>query len=73
MDRILAGVECAFSYLDDIFIFIKGEEEHKAHLILVLQGLQGAGLATNAENYEFGKSELDFPGHRVAGSGIEPL
>jgi len=39
MDRVLAGVECAFPYLDDIFIFSKGEAEHRSHLVLVLQRL----------------------------------
>ena len=73
MDRVLAGVECAFPYLDDIFIFSKGEEEHRTHLALVLRRLQEAGLAANAEKYEFGKPELDFLGHRVTASGIEPL
>ena len=29
MDRVLAGVECAFPYLDDIFIFSKGEAAHR--------------------------------------------
>ncbi len=64
MDRVLTGVECAFPYLDDIFIFSKGEEEHRTHLVLVLQRLQEAGLAANAEKCEFGKPELDFLGHR---------
>ena len=73
MDRVLAGVECAFPYLDDIFIFSKGEAAHRSHLILVLHRLQAAGLAANAEKCEFGKSELDFLGHRVTAGGIEPL
>ena len=30
MDRVLAGIECAFPYLDDIFIFSKGEAEHRS-------------------------------------------
>ena len=47
MDRVLAGIECTFPYLDDIFIFSKGEEEQKAHLMLVLWQLQGAGLTAN--------------------------
>jgi hypothetical protein len=73
MDRVLAGVECTFLYLDDIFIFSKGEEEHRAHLMLLLQWLQGAGLAANAEKCEFGKPELDFLGHHITAGGIEPL
>ena len=35
MDCVLAGIECAFPYLDDIFIFSKGEAAHRSHLILV--------------------------------------
>ena len=73
MDRVLAGVECAFPYLDDIFIFSKGEAEHRVHLTLVLQRLQGAGLAANAEKCKFGKPKLDFLGHRVTAGSIELL
>ena len=73
MNCILANVSCAFPHVDDIIIFSKGEEEHRAHLVLVLQRLQGAGLAANAEKCEFGKPELDFLGHRVTAGGIEPL
>jgi cleavage and polyadenylation specificity factor subunit 1 len=39
----------------------------------VLQRLQAAGLAANADKCEFGKSELDFLGHRVSAAGIKPL
>jgi hypothetical protein len=73
MDRVLASVECTFPYLDDIFIFSKSEEEHRRHLMAVLQWLQGAGLAANADKCEFGKSELDFLGHRVSAAGIKLL
>jgi hypothetical protein len=73
MDRVLAGVKCVFLYLDNIFIFSKGEAEHRAHLMLVLQRLQDAGLAANAEKSKFGKSELDFLGHRVTAGDIQTL
>jgi hypothetical protein len=73
MNRVLASIECAFSCLDDIFIFSKGEAAHRAYLMLVLTRLQGAGLAANGEKCEFGKSELDFLGHCVTTAGIEPL
>jgi len=73
MDRVLSGLAFAFPYLDDIFICSKSEEEHRAHLMAVLQRLQDAGLAANAEKCEFGKSELDFLGHRMSAAGIEPL
>jgi hypothetical protein len=73
MDCVMAGIECAFPYLDDIFIFSKGEAEQRAHLMLVLQSLQGAGLAVYMEKCEFGKPELDFLGHHVTASGIGPL
>ena len=73
MDRVLSGVEFAFPYLDDIFICSRNEDEHRSHLMAVLQRLQGAGLAANAEKCEFGKPELDFLGHRVTAAGIEPL
>ncbi len=73
MDRVLSGEKSAFPYLDDILISSKNQEEHRHHLMAVLQRLQAAGLAANAEKCEFGKSELDFLGHRVSAAGIEPL
>ena len=64
MDCILAGVACAFPYLDldDIFIFNKNEEEHRAHLMEMLQRLQGVSLAANVEKWEFGKYRRFIPG-----------
>ena len=59
--------------LDDIFIVSKGEEAHRAHLMLVLQRLQGAGLAANSENCEFRKYEINFLGHHVTTTSIELL
>ncbi len=73
MDHVLAGVACTFPYPDNIFIFSNGEEEHRAHLIVVLKPLQEAGLAANMEKCKFGKSDQDFLGLRIAGGGIKPL
>jgi cleavage and polyadenylation specificity factor subunit 1 len=59
--------------LDDSFIFSKGEEEYRAHLMLVLPRVPGGGLAAKGEKWKVGKPELDFLGHRVTAGDIEPL
>jgi hypothetical protein len=73
IDHVLLGLPFTFPYLDDIFICSKNEEEHQSHLTAVLQRLQSAGLAANADKREFVKPELDFLGHCVSAAGIEPL
>jgi cleavage and polyadenylation specificity factor subunit 1 len=73
MDRVLAGVECAFAYLDDILISSRSEEEHRRHLKEVFSRLKAAGLAANGDKCLFGAKELEFLGHHVSASGIRPL
>jgi len=73
MDRVLAGMDNAFPYLDDIFVFSKGEKEHLRHLHEVLSRLRSARLSANAEKCVFGKSRIEFLGHTVTADGITPL
>ena len=73
MDRVLARVDNAFPYLDDILIFSKGEEDHHWHLFTVLQCLRSARLTANTKKWVFGCSQLDFLGHSISTACITPL
>jgi hypothetical protein len=44
MDRVLAGHNNSFAYLDDILVFSNTEDEHRGHLQAVFNGLRRAGL-----------------------------
>ena len=73
MDRILAGLDYAFVYLDDVLIASRTHEEHQQHLREVLERFRQHGLVLNAEKCQLGVAELDYLGHHVSASGIKPI
>jgi hypothetical protein len=73
MDRILFGLPWCFMYLDDVIVFSRTAAEHRAHLLQLFQILQEAGLVINRDKCVFGKSAVDFLGHRVLAAGSQPL
>jgi hypothetical protein len=73
MDRILFGLPWCFVYLDDIIVFSRTAAEHRAHLFQLFQILKEAGLVINRDKCVFGKSAVDFLGHRVSAAGSQPL
>ncbi|MFN9902387.1 MAG: reverse transcriptase family protein, partial [bacterium] len=60
MDEVLAGLDFAFCYLDDILIASSTEDEHLQHLQQVLQRLQQYGLVLNMEKCELGRQQVYF-------------
>lgn len=61
-----------FVYIDDLLISSRNETEHKAHLREVMRRLAKHNLSINLEKCEFARSTLDYLGHRITASGIEP-
>ncbi|KAM9925286.1 hypothetical protein OXX59_003971, partial [Metschnikowia pulcherrima] len=59
-------------YLDDILVFSKTTEEHRAHLRQVLQILREHQLVAKAKKCFFFQKELQFLGHVLSGDGIRP-
>jgi hypothetical protein len=49
MDRVLAGLDFCFWYLDDIIVASSSRQEHLGHLQQLLQRLQDHGLVINLE------------------------
>ncbi len=70
MDKVLAGLDFVFVYLDDILIASPDERTHQQHLRAVLQE---AGLVLNAEKCLFGVSAVEFLSHHITAEGTEPL
>ena len=73
MDTVCQGLEFAFVYIDDILVASKDAVTHKQHLRLLFQRLQEHGLVVNVAKCQFGRSSLDFLGHRITRTGITPL
>ena len=73
MDQILRGLDCCYTYIDDILIASATPEEHLEHVRQVLERLAKHGLLINPDKCIFGVPSLDFLGHRVDKTGIRPL
>jgi RNase H-like domain found in reverse transcriptase/Reverse transcriptase (RNA-dependent DNA polymerase)/Integrase zinc binding domain/Chromo (CHRromatin Organisation MOdifier) domain/gag-polyprotein putative aspartyl protease len=64
LDKFLAA------YLDDLLIYSNSLKEHKAHVRLVLERLQSAGLYVKAEKCLFHVTEVPFLGYLISKDGI---
>ena len=74
MSELMAGLEFARAYLDDLLVLTKGSfEEHLLHLEKVLTRLLEAGLKVNASKSFFCQTELEYLGYWITRKGIRPL
>ena len=73
MDRVLAGLDYCFVYVDDVLIGSKSLEEHEQHLREVLSRMAEHSVVLNREKCVLGVPEVQFLGHIVSARGIIPL
>lgn len=73
IDAVLRGLPFVTAYIDDLLIASSSPEEHELHLREVFSRLQQNGIIINLEKCEFGATTLEFLGHQVSSSGIQPL
>jgi hypothetical protein len=73
MDRILAGLDFVFVYLDDVIIGSRSMSKHLKYVRTLFQRLQAAGLVINREKCVFGVAEVKFLGHHVSAAGMSPI
>lgn len=73
IDQVLRGLDCAFAYLDDVFIASENEVTHHADLKEVFQRLSNFGVVINLEKCIFGVSKIEYLGFEVSPTGISPL
>lgn len=73
MDKVGRGLDFVFIYLDDILVASRSQTEHLEHLRQLFQRLQEHGLAINLSKCQFGRTSIDFLGHRVNQHGAVPL
>ena len=73
MNKVLEGLSYAMTYLDDIIIFSKNEEDHLRHLEEVFHQLRQAGLKMKHSKCDFFKSKIHYLGQLISADGISPL
>ena len=73
MDQVVRGLDFVYVYIDDLLVASSSPEEHEQHLRQLFARLAEYGLVINPDKCEFGKSELNFLGHRISKDGILPL
>ena len=63
--------QTAITYLDNILVYSKTQQEHTKHVKDVLRYLQEVGLKLNLKKYEFNKLEVEFLRYIIGIKGIK--
>lgn len=72
MHEVLRGIQGCYCFVDDILLYTKDEDSHRALLHKVLQQLDKYGVTLNIDKCEFGKEVINFLGYEVSTTGIKP-
>lgn len=72
MDTIFGNINFCIVYVDDVLVFSKSHTEHESHLRHVLSLLRENGLVVRPDKCIFGESSIEFLGHFIDESGIQP-
>ena len=73
MSDLMAGLEFARAYLDDLLVVSKGDfDTHLDHLEQVFTHLAEAGLKVNVTKSHFCKYELEYLGYLINREGVRP-
>ena len=73
MNTVCQSLDFVFVYLDDILTASSSHHEHQKNLKILFKKLFSHGLFINFEKCEFGRTHLDFLGHRIDKTGARPL
>ena len=73
INKVLAGLDFTFGYLDDILIHSPDVPTHLKHIKQLFQRLREADLKLNMGKCNFFKTRIQYLGHLISGDGVEPL
>lgn len=73
MNEITRDMDYVFTYIDDILIASKDEDEHYNHLSSLFDRLRLYGIKININKCILGQHEISFLGHTISNDGIAPL
>ena len=72
MDTVMRGLWFVKTYIDNAIIFSKDASQHKEHLNIVFQKIQGAGLTLIGKKCPIGMDNVFYLGHTFFGVGMMP-
>ena len=72
MTETLRDIPGVAVYIDDVLVHASSVTEHNRRLKLVLDRLREAGLTMNKKKSVFLKESVDFLGHKLTGTGVQP-
>jgi len=73
MDNILSKLNYTVVYLDDILIGSNNPEQHKEHVMTVIEILKANGLSLNLGKCEIKKQRINFLGHTIENGTVSPI
>lgn len=73
MHQVLKGLDFCYAYIDDILIASDNHEQHLFHIRQVFERITEYGIMINFQKCVFGKSEINFLGHKLTADGTMPL
>ena len=74
MSTVLTGLnKFAFTYLDNILVFLETCIDHLHHLNEVFEKIQKASLKIKLSKCQFFKTHLHYLGHRISANSVGPL
>ena len=73
MTGILKDFPFAIAYLDNIIIFSMTPQEHLSHICMVFEKLRSANLSMKKSKCSFFSKEIQYLGHILSATGIQPL
>jgi len=73
MDSVFRDFGFVVTYIDDILVFSKNEEEHLQHLRQVCSRLSSIGLKVNKSKCSLMQTTVNFLGYELNTNGIKPM
>ena len=73
VSKVIEGLPFAFRYLNDILVFSANIKEHLEHVRVLFQRFRGADLKLSRRKCSFLKVYVQYLGHYISGSGLEPV
>ena len=73
VSKVIEGIPFAFGYLDDILVFSANIKEHLEHIRILFQRLREADVKLSKRKCSFLKAHVEYLGHYISGSGLEPV
>ena len=73
VSKVIEGIPFAFGYLDDILVFSANIKEHLEHIRILFQRFREVDLKLSKRKCSFLKAHVQYLGHYISGSGLEPV